>query len=85
MKKGFVINELSEIDSNYNNCNGIFLDEAKARDKMQEVVDRAISDIGEGCIIEDNGTCDGGDETFIRVYNDDYSVTVNLDHVEIYE
>lgn len=71
----FVVNELNEIDSTYNVCHIASFDKDKALEKFNEVVNRAKLDIGDYKTNEF--------EDCVQIYNDNYSISVNIDEVKI--
>lgn len=76
--KLYVVNELNEIDTNYNTCHGVYLSKDKALDKAEEVFKNAIDDLGG----KERATINRVSDVVLQVYTEDDSITVNIDEVK---
>lgn len=80
--KIYVVNELNVNCETYNTCHGAYTNIEKAKTCVTELYKSALNDLGgkDKCeidIIEDG--CD------YQIYNDDYSVVIHIDEVELLE
>lgn len=79
--KIYVVNELCEVDCTYNNCHKAFTDKDEATDFAKKIYENAINDLGgkDKC----DYSKDGDDTCDLYVYNNDYTIEINIDEIEL--
>lgn len=78
--KIYVVNELCELDNNYNNCHGAYTNIKEAKTYAAGLYKSALNNLGG----EDICTIDiSEDECDYQICNDDYSIEIHIDEVEV--
>lgn len=79
--KIYVVNELCEVDCNYNNCHKAFISEEEAINYAEEIFDKAFNDLGreDKCGIYDISD----DKHDYQICNDNYNIEVHINEIEL--